>query len=275
MDFDSRAPVAEIAGGLARRPVAILERGDERARDSDGPPPPKNPAEVLALLMDFAGSVELAKMLHAPAASGPSHPDATMLARKLQDKVRAKLDAVLVRALKPLAVPRADPTELLAAITRATGEPGSVPDGASAARLARDLGEPLRQALGSSLRQAQAQLAPLRWDITHELRALGPRAARLERIDAALQRSISAKLTELFDRLELAAELTFERACSYACSALPETYGVAELAGWAGEGGWLERYRERCERMAQAFFGHLRRSLEGLMLAAIHAEAAR
>jgi hypothetical protein len=39
------------------------------------------------------------------------------------------------------------------------------------------------------------------------------------------------------------------------------------------ETGWIERYRERCVRMTRALYGHLRRSLEGLLRAAIHAES--
>jgi hypothetical protein len=77
---------------------------------------------------------------------------------------------------------------------------------------------------------------------------------------------------ELFERLTLAAEHTFERACSFACAALPEGYGASELAPWVASGGWIERYRERCVRMAQAFCAHLRRGLEGLLLAAVDSE---
>jgi hypothetical protein len=269
MDLDALAPVAGLAGGLALRPSPA-----EGARGVT--PVPQNPAEVLAMLMDFSGSVALAELLHAPASEGLGHPQAKELAVRLQREVRARLDALLPLALKPLTGRRAPsvpaPEELLEAIEHATGEAGVRPENDAARRLARELGDPLRSALGASLRQAQANIATLRWEIAHELRALGPRADRLERIDAALQRSIQGKLGELFDRMELAAELTFERACAHACLALPEGFGVAELASWSAESGWIERYRERCVRMTRALFGHLRRSLEGLLRAAIHAE---
>ncbi len=242
----------------------------------DAPAVPQNPAEVLAMLMDFAGSVALAELLSAPAVDGASHPQARELAARLQREVRARLDALLPLALKPLTGRRAPsvppPEELLEAIDRATGELGSRPDEAAALRLARELGAPLYSALGASLRQAQANVATLRGEVAHEIRALGPRADRLERIDAALQRAVQVKLGELFDRMELAAEHTFERACAHACQALPEGFGAAELASWSAETGWIERYRERCVRMTKALFGHLRRSLEGLLRAAIHAE---
>jgi hypothetical protein len=237
---------------------------------------PQNPAETLAMLMDFSGSVALAKLLHAPAPEGESHPEAGPRARKLLDKVRGQLDALLPRALRPLNGPRAprtpQPPELLEVLTRITGSEGRVPEGEQVSRLARELAAPLLAAVGASLRQTQAHLTGVRWEITTELQALGPRAERLERIDAALQRSIQVKLGELFERMELAAELTFERACAEACAALPEAFGADELADWAADSGWIARYRARCEYVARAWFGQMRRSLEGLLLAAAEAE---
>jgi hypothetical protein len=267
MDLDALAPAGRLGGALTRLP--LLHEPSEQT-----PPVPQNPAEVLALLMDFSGSVALAELLDSAAPEGPSHPDARALGARLVREVRARLDTLLPTTLKPLSGRRAPsvppPHELLATIRATAGE--GVPDAAGAQRLARELGAPLRSALGASLRQAQAQVGTLRWEIAHELRALGPRADRLERVDAALNRSIQAKLGELLDRMELAAELTFERACVHACAALPEDFGEADLAQWADDDGWIERYRERCVRMTKALFGHLRRSLEGLLRAATHAE---
>lgn len=227
------------------------------------------------MLMDFSGSVALAELLDSQPADGPSHPEAGARSELLMQQVGARLDALLPTALKPLTgrrAPAVPPPHALLALLETHSVDGAL-DAQSCARIARELGAPLRSALGTSLRQAQAHVATLRYEITHELRALGPRAARLERIDAALNRAIQAKLGELLDRMEHAAELTFERACLHACRALPAGYGEAELASWSKPGGWIERYRERCVRMTKALFGHLRRSLEGLMRAAIHAES--
>jgi hypothetical protein len=200
-------------------------------------------------------------------------------ARKLREHVYSRFDALLHQSLRPLTGVRAPklPTaeELLEALALASGEPGRLPEGEAAVRLARKLGAPLCSAFGNCLRQAQAHLAGLRTEIMADLRALGPRADRLERIDAALQRSIQGKLLELFDRMQLAAELTFERACAQACAALPTPFTAEDLASWCGVQGWIERYRERCIHTAEALYGHLQRSLEGLLLAAIHAEVVR
>jgi hypothetical protein len=270
MDLDALAPVGKLGASLAKRPIALVF-ADERL------PMPRNPAEVLALLMDFSGSVALAEVLQEPAPQGHSHPDAAARACKLRDTVRAQLEIMRVRSLRPLLGPRAPsmPTaaELLQTIIGVTGDPLRIPEGPTVARLAYVLGSPLYAAFGSSLRQTESQFATLRLDIAHELQALGPRAARLERIDAALQRSIQGKLSELYERMELAAELSFERACAQVCAALPAGFGVEALAGWAADGGLIARHRSRSEALTRALFAHLQRGLEGLLTAAIEAEA--
>lgn len=264
MEPEALASSTVFGGALARL----------HAEGEAAPEVAQNPAEVLAALMDFSGSVALAELLAAPVPDGPPTPDAQARGAQLREDVRARLDALLPLALKPLEgrrAPSLPPAHELHAIVRGYAPEGT-PDREAAIRIARELGGPLRSALGTSLRQAQAHVATLRWQITHQLRGLGPRADRLERIDAALQRSVQAKIGALLDRMEYAAQLTFERACEHACAELPDDFGERELGHWLAQDGWLERYRERCVRMTKALFGHLRRAVEGLMRAAIHAE---
>jgi hypothetical protein len=277
MDLDAQAPLRALGGTLSSS-LALIDPG----AGGIGPvvpaaPVPQNPAEVLAALMDFAGSVALAELLAAEPATGPSHPQAAQLGETLLREVRARLDSLLPLALKPLVgrrAPSPPPADALLALLRTHTDDTARPSPDAALRIAAELGAPLQSALATSLRQAQAHVATLRWEIAHELRALGPRADRLERIDAALQRSIQAKIGELLDRMEHAGMLTFERACQRACESLPDEPTEEALARWVVESGWIERYRERCVRMTRALYGHLRRSLDGLLRAAIHAESA-
>jgi hypothetical protein len=237
-------------------------------------PAPQNPAEVLANLMDFPGSVALADLLTGNLPPVPEHPDAERLGDRLLLDAQARLDTLEPLILKPLTgrrSPEVPPPHELLQILRRHGLESDRGEQA-ARRIADLLGEPFRSALGLSLRQAQAHVATLRWEITHDLRNLGPRADQLERLDAALSRAMQGKIGELLDRMEHAAHLTFVRACMHAVDALPETLDEACLAPWSAHDGWLERYRERCVRMAKALFGHLRRSLEGLMRAATLSE---
>jgi hypothetical protein len=257
MEIDALVPVSRVGA-------------DERT------PVPPNPAEVLAMLMDFSGSVTLAELLQAPPPHGAPHEHANPLGRKLQEKVRTQLSALSKSVLRPLTgrLAPVHPTaaELLTALERAAGGAGRIPDAQGVESLARELGDPYSRALRKAVQQTEIQIHTVRSNIAVSLRELGPRAARLEHIDSVLQRSIQGKQFELFERLILAAELTFERACARACAELPEGFGAAELERWSAEDGWLDRYRERCVRMTQALFGHLQRGLEGLVLAAVHAE---
>ncbi len=256
MDFDT----------LALRP---LDPGTPRVR----PAASTKPAEVLAALMDFSGGVALAELLQAPVARGRSHPDAARKGFDLQDRVQSQLDALSTRALQRLQRdrrPESDLTlaDLLELVTQAGG--GVRPE--AALRLAAELRRRVGWRLGASLRQAQADLARLRENIAAELRAIGPHAQQLERIDAALQLSLQGKLIELYERVLRAAEGAFDRACIDACASLPSALAEADLAGWLAPHGWLARDRDRCERTIGAFCVHLRRGLEGLVSAAIQVE---
>jgi hypothetical protein len=274
MDPDTLAPSSALATSL----IPTVVSGDSLA-----PAPTRNPAQLLASLMDFPGSVALADLLDGRdgpaqrvlrASSEQGLADAESLGERLLLDAQARLDSLEPVVLKPLLGRRAPsipaPHELLFSLHKyglATER-----SEANVQRLADDLGAELRSALGLSLRQAQAHVATLRWEITHDLRALSPRADQLERLDAALSRSMQAKLGELLDRMEYAAHLTFVRACAHAVEGLPESLDETALAHWCDADGWLLRYRERCVRMAKALYGHMRRSLEGLVRAAIMTE---
>jgi hypothetical protein len=261
MDFDTLAP----AGVLARRAAT--------AASTDPQAPPPTPAEVLARLLDFSGGIALAELFRTPPPDGFSHSEASRLASKLQEKLTAELDAMTTRALARLAAGSdRGPAQWLEVIERAMGGAGRAPRGQAAVRVARELGAPLRAAVAASLRQSQADVARLRANIAGDLRALGPRSARLEQLDAALQLGIQSKLGRLFERLAQAAELSFERASLDACAALTDGFGAADLARWAQPDGFLELHRERCTRMLRALCGHLRRNIEGLLAAAAQLE---
>jgi hypothetical protein len=321
MDADTDLPEGSPTTALSAPTHGLYGPRTELSAATDGAraelghpaqPPARNPAELLAGLLDFPGSVALAELLegdaralphaHAVArdrslAHGTARFDRALPAGALGERLlldaEARLDSLEPVVLKPLVGRRAPtiptPPELLFQLARfrliaapdqisrargpayfedAEAAPPIARGEADVRRFADDLGAPFRSALGLSLRQAQANVATLRWEITHDLRALGPHADQLERLDAAISRSIQAKLGELLDRMEHAAHLTFVRACLHAVEALPAQVDEQTLAAWCDANGWLVRYRERCVRMAKALFGHLRRNLEGLLRAA-------
>ena len=273
MDFDTLARESGLTAGLALRPPEP-NAAPAQARS----PTPTKPAEVLAALMDFSGGVALAELLQAPVANGPAHPDAARNAYDLQDRVQSQLDAISTRTLQRLqrerrAESEIAPAELLELVARIGGKSDRGIRHEVALRVALELRKLIGWRLAASLRQAQSDLVRLRANIAGELRLLGPRADQLERIDAALHVSLSRKLTDLYERVLRAAAQSFDRACIDACASLPADYGEAEVASWLAPAAWLARDRERCERTIGAFCVHLRRGLEGLVQAAIQAEA--
>jgi hypothetical protein len=272
MDPETLVAPGSLATALIPAPGAGEGLASER-------PPAPNPAEVLASLMDFPGSVALAELLDSMLAANaasldaqPARARAGEQAEQLLREAQLRLDSIEPQVLKPLLGRRAPELPDVSALLQLFRQHGleSERGQPAAERLADELGAPLRAALG--LRQAQAHISTLRAEISHELRALGPRADQLERLDATLTRSMQASVGQLLDRMEHAAYLTFARACAHAVASLPEQVGEAELAGWCASDGWLPRYHERCVRMAKALFGHMRRGLEGLLRAAILSE---
>jgi hypothetical protein len=266
MDFDTLARESRLA-------LRTPDPGEPAVR----PPPPNKPAEVLAALMDFSGGVALAEVLQAPVRGGPPNPEASRLGYALQERTQSQLDALSTQALQRLQRDRRAesgiaPAELLELLTSAGAAPDRGVSPEVALRVASELRKRVGWKLGASLRQAQSDLARLRANIAGELRRLGPRANQLERIDAALETSLQHKLIDLYDRVLRAAEQSFDRACLDACASLPQGFGEADLALWLTSKGWIARDRERCERTVGAFCVHLRRGLEGLVMAAIQAE---
>ena len=272
MDSNSLAPTGALdagGGGHSLIPASYSGAGIEPARVVS-----QNPAEVLAALMDFPGSVALAELLEGGSSNVSPHPEAGSLGERLLEDVRARLDSLEPTALRPITGRRAPRTPTVDELVAIVARHSIAADRSDTAvqRLADELSGPFRDALSTSLRQAQAHVATLRWEIVNDVRVLGPNADRLERLDAALTRSMQAKMSELYDRMEHAAYLTFVRACAHAVQSLDSDISRETLTTWAEEDGWIERYRERCVRMAKALFGHMRRGLEGLVRAAAHAE---
>jgi hypothetical protein len=267
MDDSTLAP----SGALDHARLPVLSSGEDVDADLAIA---KNPAEVLAALMDFPGSVALAELLESAPSTVQRPENVSELGERLMEDVAARLSALEPLALKPLLGRRAHSVpcvEELSAVIERFGLASTRDEGAIQ-KLADELGEPYRQALSTCLRQAQAHISTLRWEVAHDIRGLGPTADKLERLDAAVTRSMQAKLGDLFDRMEQAAHATFLRAATHAVMELPENPDLHALSLWVDDDGWIARYRERCVRMARALFGHMRRNLEGLVRAAVRAE---
>ena len=154
----------------------------------------RSPVEVLASRSDLVGSVAVAEVLTTddwPEAE-PRVDDGRWLAEHVAMRLASSgrwLDKTLAdpsRGRSPLPGPPRVHEILAAERIR----PGRAADWAKA--LADELARPWAHRCLAIVRTLRREASRLRSDAVPDLRALGPEAARLERLDAALRRSIAA-----------------------------------------------------------------------------------
>jgi hypothetical protein len=258
-------PASQGGGDELEASVASERRGQ-----TGGP----NPAALLAQLMDFPGGMKLAEYLEQALTDRERHPQANELGERLERDVEARLEALERNSMAPLVGTRAPalPTgEELVDAYMASGLAAVVED-AAFLRFSQMTGERLLGAVAASLRQGEVQVATLRWEVQNDLRALGPDAERIERLDALIHTATQAEVRKLFGRVELALRETWTAASKRALSELPEAPVPTDFEPWIAPDGWLERFRERCVSAARAVFVHQRKNLAGVVRAAVIAE---
>ena len=154
---------------------------------------PRSPVEVLATRSDLVGSVAVAEVLtndQWPAAE-PRVDDGRWLGQHVAMRLESSsrwLEKTLAdpsRGRSPLPGP-ARVHELLQLERSRAGRPADW-----LAQLADELGRPWTHRCLAIMRTLRREADRLRADSAGDLRALGPQSARLERLDAALRRSVA------------------------------------------------------------------------------------
>jgi hypothetical protein len=241
---------------------------------SDGPPAdllaPGDPAAFLARRMDLRGSVDLARQLAAIDRSPPPPPVAsTEAAMRLRALVRsrfAELKASVDRAfLDPFQRRNKLPTP--AQIHAALEETGALATriGRPVAAAVDTLWAPFAELYALWLDRTGYEACVLRDEIVPSIHALGPTAARLERLDAALLGSTAKGRAELLDKLVAGLARSFALTLSNAIASLPAGAGAAQIEAWAVAPGWLRPEIGRGHAVVLAVIAHERGRLEGLV----------
>jgi hypothetical protein len=239
----------------------------------DGPPPgalvPGDPAAFLARRMDLRGSVDLARQLAVidrGAAPAFVDPEAAMRLRALVRSRFAELKSGVDRTfLDPFQRRNKLPTP---AQIHATLEQ----TGALATRIGRPvaaavdtLWAPFAELYTLWLDRIGYEARVLRSEITPDLHALGPAAARLERLDAALLGATAKGRTELLDKLIPGLARSFARTLPRAIGSLPAVVTPAHVDAWGVSPGWLRPEIARGHAVVAAVLAHERGRLEGLV----------
>jgi hypothetical protein len=236
--------------------------------DDVGPMTPADPAAFLARLMDLRGSVELARRLavvdRRPPVALPEPAARERIRAFIGERLgglRADLDRTFTEPFQrrnklPGAV------EAYAALTQAgaLGAPGGRPLTGAAEALWVPFGDLVTRAL----ERVRFEAAAVREEIAPALTALGPAAARLERLDAALFGATAQGRRLLEDRLLPALARSFAAQLRVAVVALPERAALADVEPWFAPAGWVRVEIGRGRAVVDAVFAHERRRIDAL-----------
>lgn len=251
------------AGSLAAAAAALSDGLPPAA------PPPADPAAFLARRMDLRGSVDLARQLatidRSPAPASVDIEAAT----RLRSLVRSRLGELKLSVDRTFAEPFQRRNKLPApAQFHATLEQ----TGALATRIGRPvaaavdtLWAPFGELYTLWLDRIGYEARVLRSEITPELHALGPAAARLERLDAALLGATAKGRAELLNKLHPGLARSFARTLSNAIASLPAAATLAHVEAWGVAPGWLRPEIARGHAVVAAVLAHERGRLEGLV----------
>ncbi|WP_437589437.1 hypothetical protein [Sorangium sp. So ce1000] len=221
-----------------------------------------DPAAVLAGLMDLHGSVSLARELslldrHAaprPAAEG-ARAEVRALAADRLGELAAALDHVFAAPFhRRNKLP--DAAAVLATLEQTGVLPARDRAGRALAYAAGQLWEPFGELVGRLLGRIRLETRALREELAPSLRALGPDAARLERLDAAISAATQKRRERALAELTPGLSRAFARAFRAAVGALPEGAGIELVAGWFRQDEWLARELQRMELVVQAVLAH-------------------
>jgi len=228
-----------------------------------------DPAAFLARRMDLRGSVDLARQLAAIDRSPPPPAASTEAAMRLRALVRtrfAELKAGVDRAfLDPFQRRNKLPTP--AQIHAALAETGALTTriGRPVAAAVDTLWAPFAELYALWLDRTGYEVRVLRDEVVPSIHALGPAAARLERLDAALLGSTAKGRAELLDKLLPGLARSFALTLSRAVASLPAIATPSHIAAWTVAPGWLRPEIARAHAVVRAVLAHEHGRLEGLV----------
>ncbi|WP_437966841.1 hypothetical protein WMF04_45975 [Sorangium sp. So ce260] len=230
---------------------------------------PSDPAAVLAGLMDLHGSVSLARelaLLDRPAAPPPpaaegARAEVRALAADRLGELAAALDHVFAapfhrRNKLPDAAAVLATLEQTGVLSAPAAPTRAARGGRSLASAAGQLWEPFGELTGRVLGRVRLETRALREELAPSLRALGPDAARLERLDAAISAATQKRRERALAELVPGLARAFARGLRAAVGALPEAVEIEHVAGWFAEEQWLRREVHRMELVVQAVLAH-------------------
>lgn len=238
---------------MAEAPYSTLHDVQDLLRRLD--PAPKDPSvtarrpdRMLAHLLDLPGSVRIADHLatmpreaFSPIATEPG-VGASPIRGRVERKMRELRQELLASFEDPFVGRRAAPgAERIREVLLASGAfPARTPGTIAAA--ASTLAFEVRERFDHQLARGRQRVRWARVDVTAELRALGPVAARIETLDQAVGRATEASTVKLQRELDARLDACFEEALTRALAALDADASSPATEAWVARGGFVDRH---------------------------------
>ena len=244
-------------------------------------PPPADPAALLARTIRTSAAASSSRASSRrrlpPAAAAPVDPAKLAALAALVDERVAEARYALDRlVVDPFQRRNKLPTaEQVFALLDETGALTTRSDGAIHAAHGAVAPAYADSFVTTAIDRVRHEMKALRDEVAPMLRALGPRVARLERLDAVLFEA-TAKGRSDIAAAALAPSLakSFARAFQAAVLALPSpACEKADVARWFAEGGALRRELARGHAVATAVLAHERARVDALVRAAAEHES--
>jgi len=189
--------------------------------------PKRDPVDALAAMLDLRGSVRVSEVA---AGIDPAVVTEGRAEPALLEEVERGVLAILEEVPKAFVSLRR-PGRVLRAL-RAESDPEAS---------AKALVERFDEAMVRSILRARGDLRTLREDVGTKLRNAGPRAAALERLDAALAEAMRVATAARLSALVPLAIEAFERVATEKVVAAGEGIDLAKVEAWCRPDGWLLR----------------------------------
>jgi hypothetical protein len=252
------------------------------------PPTGRGAAAILGGFSDINGSIHLSDQLDERPAVDPSafaeEPQSLLdLAEPLRDRVETRVVAIRRTITRRYASAFGgkdgilDEKETLATLA----DTGALVERKrkTALQAAREISAPHRLLFDRALKSARAELIFLRDDLKKDLRALGPAAFELERLDASITRATVLAMRANMEDLRAGVMAAFEETIANAILALPKGSADDEAvkgaaAAWLAPDGLVRLHLSDCEALVLGLFDREAEILTSLVNAACDCAAA-
>ncbi len=277
--FRRAGPLTQFTDTL-RASVPRRRDGEPKERESASADEVTDFTALLARYMDLPASVRLAQKIatipsvDVPKGAGAAPNAGGMIVAHVRDRVR-ELEEAISRACT-LAVKRRTNTLAPDQMYGIVQENGLLVarDEAVMARTCQSAWEPFRFFFERQVERLSFEIDDIRNEIGPVIAAMGRRAAKLERLDAAMVEVVTEARAAWVQTITALMFEAFAANYDAAVRALTEGSTLSDIVAWYEPGGWVADHFLLQEKALHAILTHSHKFVSGLVSSAIEAGAA-